>query len=68
MVWIFTWACFALNAVSNYLGIEDLSVINAGIPVAFAELGIHTGFIIWKAKNENISKFGKNIDESEGEV
>lgn len=39
----------------------DLAVINYGIPAAFAELGIHTGFIIWKAKTENCRK---NKDES----
>lgn len=56
-VWTFTAACFILDALSGYLGITDLSVISAGIPAAFAELGIHTGFIIWKAKTENCRKF-----------
>jgi hypothetical protein len=56
MVWIFTWSCFALNAISGYLGIGDLAIINIGVPAAFAELGIHTGFIVWKAKVENCRK------------
>ena len=60
-VWIFTAACFVLNAVSGKIGVMDLAVINYGIPAAFAELGIHTGFIIWKAKTENCRK---NKDES----
>ncbi len=60
-VWIFTAACFVLNAVSGKIGVVDLAVINYGIPAAFAELGIHTGFIIWKAKTENCRK---NKDES----
>ena len=55
-VWIFTGACFMLNALSGVLGITDLSVITYGIPAAFTELGIHTGFIIWKAKTENCRK------------
>ncbi len=59
-VWIFTAACFILNAVSGKIGVMDLAVINYGIPAAFAELGIHTGFIIWKAKTENCRK---NKDE-----
>ena len=60
-VWIFTAACFILNAVSGKIGVMDLAVINYGIPAAFAELGIHTGFIIWKAKTETCRK---NKDES----
>lgn len=60
-VWIFTGACFVLNALSGKIGVMDLAVINCGIPAAFAELGIHTGFIIWKAKTENCRK---NKDES----
>ena len=60
-VWIFTAACFILNAVSGKIGVMDLAVINYGIPAALAELGIHTGFIIWKAKTENCRK---NKDES----
>lgn len=56
MVWIFTAACFILNALSGVLRVTDLAIINVGIPSAFAELGIHTGFIIWKAKMENCRK------------
>lgn len=55
-VWMFVIACFILNALSGILGITDLAIINAGIPAAFAELGIHTGFIVWKAKVENCRK------------
>lgn len=56
MVWIFVFTCFVLNALSGVLGIADLAVITYGIPAAFAELGIHTGFMIWKAKTENCRK------------
>ncbi|MBO5208474.1 MAG: hypothetical protein J6B68_03925 [Lachnospiraceae bacterium] len=56
-VWIFTWACFWLNAISGYLQISDLAVITYGIPAAWTELGVHTGFMIWKAKSENSRKF-----------
>lgn len=55
-------ACFILNALSGALNITELAVITYGIPAAFAELGIHTGFIIWKAKVENCRK---NKDYSE---
>lgn len=62
-VWIFTVACFILNALSGLLDIVDLAIINVGIPAAFAELGIHTGFIVWKAKAENSRKFSLGTEE-----
>lgn len=55
-VWMFTGACFVLNALSGVLNVSELAVITYGIPAAFAELGIHTGFIVWKAKAENCRK------------
>ncbi len=61
MVWGFAWGCFILNALSGYLGITDLAIVNIGIPAAFGELGLHTGFIVWKAKVENCRK---NKDKS----
>jgi hypothetical protein len=57
MVWTFTWFCFLLNVLSGYLKITDLSIINIGLPCAFTELGIHTGFIVWKSKVENCRKY-----------
>lgn len=56
--WIFTWACFALTALSGekWLNITDMSIVSAGLPVVWGELSIHTGFIIWKAKTENCRK------------
>lgn len=66
-VWIFTAACFILNALSGYLGIAELPIISYGVPVAFGELGLHTGFIVWKAKTENMRKHpqGVNIETEE---
>ena len=55
-VWVFTGACYLLNALSGVLGVSALAVISYGIPAAFAELGLHTGFIVWKAKVENCRK------------
>jgi len=56
-VWIFTVACFVLNAFSGMLEIADLAIITYGIPAAYTELGLHTAFIVWKAKTENCRKF-----------
>lgn len=55
-VWIFTGTCILLNALSGVLNVTELAVITYGIPAVFAELSIHTGFIIWKAKVENCRK------------
>ena len=48
---------FILIALSGKLGIIDLSAISTIVMSAFAELGIHTGFIVWKAKVENCRKY-----------
>ena len=55
-VWVFTGACYLLNALSGVLGVSELAVISYGIPAAFAELGLHTGFIVWKEKVDNCRK------------
>lgn len=55
--WVFVVICIILTTFSGMLGITDLSLVSVGIPAVFAELGIHTGFVIWKAKTENVQKF-----------
>ena len=68
--WLFIIICVLLTIFSGYLNITDLSIINIGIPTVFTELGVHTGFIIWKAKVENCRKFKdvNLIQELESEV
>ena len=61
LTWVFVWACFILNALSGLLGIQTLDIIMYGIPAAFGELAIHTGFIIWKAKVENCRKHKEDV-------
>lgn len=56
--WLFILVCIVVTLISGKLGIDDLSLVSVGLPAVFAELGIHTGFIVWKAKTENISKYG----------
>ena len=63
--WLFIIVCIILTALSGRLGITDLSLVSVGIPAVFAELGVHTGFIVWKAKTENMSKFGNQSDNDE---
>lgn len=56
MVWLFVWACFVATLFSGNLAVTDLSPLTTAITCAFAELGLHTGFIIHKAKVENLAK------------
>lgn len=49
-------AVIILTALSGILGITDMSALSTIPPCAYAELGIHTGFIVWKAKTENCRK------------
>ena len=62
-------AVHVITALSGVLGITDLSPLG-GIPQwAYTELGLHTGFIVWKAKEENSRKyrFGTNGKTKEDE-
>lgn len=45
----------------------DTSAISVIIPSAYGELAVHTGFVIWKAKNENARKY-RNVNEDDGGV
>jgi len=60
--WLFITVCIVITIFSGKLGITDLSIVSVGLPAVFAELGIHTGFVVWKAKTENMSKFGYDPD------
>lgn len=61
--WLFVIYCCVLTALSGRLGIADLSIVSAGIPSIFVELGLHTSFIVWKAKCENMQKFKEEPDD-----
>lgn len=56
---------FVAIFMSGIIGITDLSPISVIIPSAFSELAVHTGFVIWKAKAENMVKFNMKEDCSE---
>lgn len=59
-VWVFVLIGVIVTVFENCLSISDLTVFSVGIPCAFAELGLHTAFIIWKAKAENMAKYNKD--------
>lgn len=54
--WIFILVCVGLQIYAINHEAVSLDIATYGIPAVFAELGIHTGFIVWKAKHENINK------------
>lgn len=63
LTWTFVLICVIITVLSGVLNITDLTIVSVGIPAAFAELSIHTGFIIDKARKENISKYGNSSSE-----
>ena len=64
LVWVYVFSIFWLTKNSGNFGIMDLSSYASGMPYAFGELGIHTGFIVWKAKVENCRKY-KDVNQIE---
>ena len=56
--WSFTNTCILLTIFQSQLHITDFSLIVYGIPATWGELSVHTAFVVWKAKTENMSKNG----------
>lgn len=54
-------AILIITAFGGVLNLTDLSPLSNIPQWAYTELGIHTGFIVWKAKTENCRK---NKDKS----
>lgn len=63
-----TIASFVVVIYSGELGITDMSPIVSVLTGAYGELAVYTGFIIWKAKNENINKHNNKLDDDFEEV
>lgn len=62
--WLFIHECIAVQLIAIFNGTTDVPLIIYGIPAVFAELGIHTGFIVHKARIENLAKHKKLKDAS----
>ncbi len=57
---VFVTAVVILSFIAVFLSgklMIDTSALNIIIPSAYAELAVHTGFVIWKAKAENARKY-----------
>lgn len=55
-VWIYTVLCLVFSVLGRSIGIDDYSFVSIVCPLVWGELGVHTGFVIHKAKVENIHK------------
>lgn len=65
-----TPVCFIIMFLNVFLDGGDMSGVVSMIEAAYAELAVFSGFVVWKAKQENIHKFKSNThsvksDESE---
>lgn len=63
-------AILIITAFGGVLNLTDLSPLSNIPQWAYSELGIHTAFIVWKAKTENCRKNKdysklKELEESE---
>jgi hypothetical protein len=57
---VFVTAVVIISFIAVFLSGKltiDTSALNVIIPSAYAELAVHTGFVIWKAKAENARKY-----------
>ena len=69
---VFVTAVVIISFIAVFLSgklMIDTSAISVIIPSAYAELAVHTGFVIWKAKAENARKYKdvKTITDEETE-
>lgn len=61
-VYVLMTAILIITALGGILNLTDLSPLSNIPQWAYTELGIHTGFIIWKAKAENQRKYRFGTD------
>lgn len=54
--WAYTMLCVVLSVFGGKLGIEDYSFVSIVTPLVWTEQAVHTGYVIWKAKCENMQK------------
>ena len=65
LTWIYTLLCMLFTLLGKHIGIEDYSFVSIVCPLIWAELTVHTGFVVYKAKCENLRKFtGDSVVEN----
>ena len=68
IVLVVTIASFVVVILSGRLGIMDMSPIVSVLSGAYGELAVYTGFIVWKAKNENMNKHREDSGIEDGDI
>lgn len=59
-IWIILIAAgVIITIISPFVGINDLSVINTAVEKSTEAMMVFIGFIVWKAKSENMKKFNR---------
>lgn len=66
MAWLFTIWASILTVFGDNWSVADYSLIVYGLPLVWAEVSVHTGFIITKATRENLNKY--NMEECSDEL
>lgn len=66
--WGYTLLCVFLSCIGGKIGIEDYSFVSVVCPLVWAELGVHTAFILRKAWLENLNKHGLVDKENIGGI
>lgn len=60
--WLYSIICIVITIIG---GVENYAFVEVVCPLIWAEVTVHTGLIVWKAKVENLSKWtGKSITEN----
>lgn len=68
IVIVVTIASFVVVIFSGRWGIVDMSPIVSVLSGSYGELAVYTGFIVWKAKNENMNKHKDDLDSDFEEI
>lgn len=67
-VWLYTILCVVLTCLGQRIGIDDYSFVSVVCPLIWAELSIHSAFVIRKAWLENLNKHNLVDKEKIGEI
>ena len=55
--WIYSIICLVITVKG---GFDSYACVEIVCPLIWGELTVHTGFVVWKAKVENLSKWAGN--------
>lgn len=60
--WLYSIICIVITLIGN---VDNYAFVEVVCPLIWAEVTVHTGLVVWKAKVENLSKWaGKTVAEN----